>query len=339
MKLLDEMNAQYREGNVKAQPDSMTLAVAMDACAKSGLTGEAERILWEVDDSKKTNVMFNTILAGYKTEGRGNEAEALLRKMVALSDEAGWKRCSPDGISYALCIEAVSTVCVKSLIACNKTLTFSALQWGNGKDPDRVSRSMALLDEAIEHHKKRDGPVSVDSVFIAAALCLAESDYPGRERRILDLFVKMEDIGCEPSVVSFNILIKACGKADGDELAKMDALLIATSAFDSLAEAGLKADSITYVGMMHAVINLMDDTKEKVDTLQAFFRRCCDDGCLNEWILDILAGALPEEHQFSYVTGGLSLKKGIPKLKSLPAGWRHRSSEDRARSEDRVYHS
>jgi pentatricopeptide repeat protein len=109
LEILEEMNDQYRDGNRRARPDIQALAVAMDACAKSGLTSEAERILDGIDDSKKSEVLFNTLISGYKREGRGHEAEALLRRMISLK-ESGWDRCSPDMITYALCIEAVSVL-------------------------------------------------------------------------------------------------------------------------------------------------------------------------------------------------------------------------------------
>jgi len=105
--ILKEMNDQCKRGNQKAKPDVRALAVAMDACAKSGLTSEAERILSDVSDMKKSEVLFNTVISGYKNEGRGLEAEAVLRRMISL-DKAGLHRCAPDLISYSLCITAVS---------------------------------------------------------------------------------------------------------------------------------------------------------------------------------------------------------------------------------------
>jgi pentatricopeptide repeat protein len=105
--VLSEMNDQCINGNHKAKPDVRALAVAMDACAKSGLTSEAERILNDVPDLKKSEVLFNTVISGYKSEGRGLEAEAVLRRMISL-DNAGLHRCAPDSISYSLCIMAVS---------------------------------------------------------------------------------------------------------------------------------------------------------------------------------------------------------------------------------------
>jgi pentatricopeptide repeat protein len=105
--ILKEMKDQYRNGNAKAKPDVRALAVAMDACAKSGLTIEAERILSDVPDIQKSEVLFNTVISGYKSEGRGLEAEAVLRRMISL-DKTGLHRCAPDIISYSLCIMAVS---------------------------------------------------------------------------------------------------------------------------------------------------------------------------------------------------------------------------------------
>jgi len=110
VKILEEMNDQYRDGNIRAKPDIKALSVAMDACSKNGMTIEAERILNDIDDERKNNIMFNTIISGYKSEGLGDEAEALLRRMISL-ENSGFRRCSPDRISYALCIEAVSSLC------------------------------------------------------------------------------------------------------------------------------------------------------------------------------------------------------------------------------------
>ena len=108
MEILEEMNQQVRDGNETARPDTRFIGVAMDACAKSGLTSEAERLLNEIGDSKKYCLLFSTVISGYKNERRGDAADAVLRRMIRLADDEGWDRCAPDVISYTLCIEAVS---------------------------------------------------------------------------------------------------------------------------------------------------------------------------------------------------------------------------------------
>lgn len=184
LQILEEMNDQYRNGNVKAGPDRKSLSVAMDACVKCGLTRDAERILNGIEDSEKGRVLFNIIMSGYKSEGRGEEAEAALRRMISL-EKAGRHRCSPDMISYALCIEA----------------------WENDKCQDRALRARALLDESIIRYQSGDGKCKPSNVtFNVAAASIASSDDPDREAHVLALFEKMEEIGCEPNLISFNIL-------------------------------------------------------------------------------------------------------------------------------------
>lgn len=107
LKLLNEMNMHVNAGNIKAKPDSKTIAIAMDACVKNGLLSDALRIMDDLDDKSKTRVMFNTLLSAYKFQGRGAEAEELLRKMIDLS-KRGFRDCAPDSTTYALCIYAVS---------------------------------------------------------------------------------------------------------------------------------------------------------------------------------------------------------------------------------------
>lgn len=182
--ILEEMNNEYKNGNARAIPDVKALSVAMDACAKSGLTEEAERILNDVDDSQKNAILFNTIMSGYKSEGRGEEAEAILRRMINL-EQSGFRRCSPDMISYTLCIEA----------------------WGNSTSDEKVSRSRALLDESITRYQNGNNSCKPSNVtFNATASCISNCDDPDRVTQVLSLFETMEAIGLEPELVSFNIL-------------------------------------------------------------------------------------------------------------------------------------
>jgi len=299
LEILDEMNNQFREGNPRARPDTKSISVAMDACAKSGLTSEAERLLNEIDDSKKNCLLFNTVMSGYKSEGRGNAAEAALRRMISLS-ENGWEHCSPDAISYTLCMEA----------------------WGNSTSQERVPRARALLDECIRHHHSGDNKCKPSNViFNAFAHTISNSDGTDRETDILDLFEKMESIGCETSLISFNILIKTCANATGSDERKRNALQIAASAYNSLPSAGLRASSITYTGMIHVMLNLMDNSTEKVEAIGGIFRRCCEEGFLNQHMINILAAATSEDDLLS-ITGSKTSK-----IIGLPAEWSRNSSD------------
>lgn len=114
--------------------------------------------------------------------------------------------------------------------------------------------------------------------------------------------------------------MKACGKATGSEERKRKALQIAASAFNSLSSVGLRADSITYTSMIHAMVNLMEDSPEKTKAVAGIFQQCCDEGCLNQHILDTLAAKTPQD-DFLSITG-----EKTSQISSFPAKWRHRSS-------------
>jgi len=309
LEILDEMNDQYRDGNARARPDMKCISVAMDACAKSGLTSEAERLLNDIDDSKKNCLMFNTIISGYTSEGRGSEADAVLRRMISLSENEGWERCSPDLISYTLCLRA----------------------WGNGTSQERVLRARALLDECIRRYQSGDKRCKPsDVIFNDFADIVSNSDEIKRETDVLALFEKMESIGCEPSLISFNILIKTCAKCangtDRSDERKRNALQIAASAFNSLPSVGLRADSVTYTGMMHVLLNLMDNSTEKMSAIGRIFRQCCNEGYLNQHILNILAAAISEDDMMA-ITGVSSIEEAST-LNHLPPEWNQKSSRD-----------
>lgn len=103
----------------------------------------------------------------------------------------------------------------------------------------------------------------------------------------------------------------------------MNALRIAVAAFNSLPSVGLRPDSITYTGMIHALVNLMDDSDEKLKAISGIFLQCCDEGCLNPHILNILAASTSEDDYLSIT--GVSTKT---EFSSLPAEWSRRSSRD-----------
>jgi len=127
-------------------------------------------------------------------------------------------------------------------------------------------------------------------------------------------------------IFSIPFRIKTCASATGSEERKKSALQVAFSAYNSLPSAGLRAESITYISMFHAMINLMEDSPEKVTAIANIFQQCCDDGCLNQHMINILAGAM-SAGDFLSITG-VSSNKNTAQMKNLPAKWSQRSSDD-----------
>ncbi|KAL7498203.1 hypothetical protein ACHAWT_006156 [Skeletonema menzelii] len=302
LELLDEMNDECMNGNRGAKPDNKAKSVVIDACIKSGLLTEAFRIFSGIDDSEKSIVMFNTILTGYKNEGRCHEAESVLRKMISLSDE-GYPNCSPNTLSYYLCIFALS----------------------KGKGKERVARARALFNETIQRY--RGGDISCEpsaDLFNALAQVISHSEIPCRENEVLTLLEEMEAYGCTPTLESFNILIHTCSRSE-EKNNMRNALQIAASAYSALDAAGLTADSVTYVSMIRAILNLMNDSEGKVQALTALFRKCCEGGFLNQHMINVLAQDTSED-DFQSITG---ISRGLDALQidRLPYEWRQNSTQ------------
>ncbi|KAL3798151.1 hypothetical protein HJC23_005712 [Cyclotella cryptica] len=308
LELLREMDKQYRDGNTRAKADAQAISIAIDACVKSGLLDEALSLLDDVEDSKKNRVMFNTLISAYKLEGRGEKAEVLLRRMDNLS-KAGYRSCSPDSTSYAMCIYA----------------------WGAseiGTSQQRLERARLLFDESITRYCDGDELLKPSSShFNTLAYVIASSDNPDKDLLVLSLFQDMEKLGCEPCIVTFNILIKACASIKGNQERKEKSLQIAASAFKSIKSAGLTADTITYTSMIHAVLNLTGSSSYKVNSIAGIFKMCCADGCLNQHIMNTLVDAMSKE-EFAIITG-MSNNNSL-QIESLPPEW---SSNSRTVSE------
>ena len=301
LELLDEMNKEWMNGNKAAEPDKKAKSVVIDACIKSGLSNEAYRIFSGIDDSEKSIVMFNTILTGYKNEGRCYEAESVLRKMISLTDE-GYPNCSPNALSYYLCIAALS----------------------KGREKERVTRARALFNETIQRYRGGDNSCEPSAdLFNALAQVISHSEIPCRENEVLALLEEMEIYGCTPTLESFNILINTCSRSE-EKKNMRNALQIAASAYNALDTAGLTADSVTYVSMIRAILNLMNDPEGKVQALTALFRKCCEGGFLNQHMINVLAQDTTED-EFQSITG----ISGGPELQleSLPFEWRQNSTQ------------
>jgi len=305
LELLDEMNDEYMNGNRGAKPDTKAISVVIDACIKNGLSTEAERLFSDIDDSEKSIVMFNTILTGYKNEGRCHEAESVLRRMITLSDE-GYANCSPNTLSYYLCIVALS----------------------KGKDEERATRGRILFNESIQRYRGGDSSCEPSTdLFNALAQVFSHSDMSCRENEVLTLLEEMESNGCTPTLESFNILIHTCSRAEANNT--RNALQIAASAYNALDAAGLTADSVTYMSMIRAILNLMNDSEGKVQALAALFKKCCEGGFLNQHMINILAQDTSSD-EFQSITGmSWSGRSDALQIESLPLEWSQHSTSQR----------
>lgn len=202
------------------------------------------------------------------------------------------------------------------------------IQWGESDKTDRLVRARQLFDDAIARYRNGDERFKpITSHFNVLANTISQSDSPDKEMLVLNLFEEMEKMGCTPCLVSFNMLIKTCAAAnEGTDERRKNAIRIAVSAFGSLEAAGLSADSVTYTSMFRAMLNLMDNSTERTNALACVFRRCCEEGRLNQHIINTLLDATTNSAEdFQSITG---IARTGDDLRNLPAEWSRNSSRD-----------
>jgi len=297
LQILDEMKEQFKSGNVNAKPDFKAYAVAIDACVRNGLSIEAERLLDELDDSAKNQTIFNTVMNGYRIEGRGQEAETVLKRMIELADR-GYRRCSPNSVSFGVCMEA----------------------WGRSKSRLKVHACKELLKQCVSRYQSGDSTCKPNLLhFHALAGAITSIGSQDRVSDVLSLFEKMEEQGIKPNRVTFNILIKTCASVFESEDAKKNALQVAISAFNSLESLGISADSITYTSMANVIKHLVNHPDEKLNAFKGIFMRSCEHGFLNQHIINVMAECTTAE-QFQAITGMSSIET-VPSIDTFPSEW------------------
>ena len=79
------------------------------------------------------------------------------------------------------------------------------------------------------------------------------------------------------------------------------------------------------------MINLMEE--EKVEAISGIFQQCCNQGRLNQHMVNLLQSSFSEE-EFKSITGVSNPNNGgqIPSIHTLPSEWSNHSSVDDNRS-------
>jgi hypothetical protein len=180
-------------------------------------------------------------------------------------------------------------------------------------------RAEKILDEM------REGGIEPAAAHWNAAMdAYAKSPRPGKLREVRALWGKMTVASASPDVITYNTVLSAAasasfqhqqkaGRRDGQEsLARQqrECLQVGLSAFASLQrDPGVRATSLTYHYLFQLLRNCCSEEGEAADEetapptpprvrlVRRAIRLCCQDGCLNDRILEQLArdyGSSPE---------------------------------------------
>ena len=78
--------------------------------------------------------------------------------------------------------------------------------------------------------------------------------------------------------------------------------------------------------MINVILNLIVDSTERINALGGIFRRCCEQGCLNQHIINVLAEKTTKD-EFLFITGVSTTGKSL-NVENFPSEWSQKSSFD-----------
>jgi hypothetical protein len=130
-----------------------------------------------------------------------------------------------------------------------------------------------------------------------------------------------------PDVTTYSSVINACAYCIGNASKRADALKTALRTFYKLYNMkDEKANNITYGTMLKAIQNLMPISEERINLVRDLFDMCCDDGCVDYFVLSQVRFASPQLYRDLVEgpcgLGGPGLKYGLEAvLKNVPTEW------------------
>lgn len=78
--------------------------------------------------------------------------------------------------------------------------------------------------------------------------------------------------------------------------------------------------------MIRVMVNLMENSVDRTRAIAGIFRQCCEDGCVNQNIMDTLF-QMTSKDQFLAITGiSLTDEKKDYVLSNLPTEWTYRAT-------------
>ncbi len=348
-----DLLAEMQAGSERMKPDIITYASVIHAYGIALRCDEAEALVQKMEDddelpdpSRKRGIyehLINAYLAKLRDSQRkrstqrigsnrifvGDEVELVdkalkvLRKMENLYRQ-GNEAMKPTARTYSLCLQAL----------------------GESSDPNCIERAEDLFERCITHCPPSSSSASSTTSgrhknyrhpFVDAANNLAsiyvKRNIENKVNKVLAVFRQMKDLGVQPTIRTYNALLGACAKlpVNSSEESKAYAIHVAVTTLKYMQDSddpSLSPDSLSYNHVLHACNRNIDDGEERRVAMEAVFRRCCTDGCVNKIILATL-NKISGDHLWSIL--GMDGRKGGSRyidIQDLDPSWIRNATMD-----------
>jgi len=127
-----------------------------------------------------------------------------------------------------------------------------------------------------------------------------------RAKSVLQKMVSMYEAGeirAKPNVFMYTGVLNACAYSVGDAAEKRDAIAIAANTFKELCTSNYgPPNHVTYATYITACKHLLPEGSARATSVGTVFKKCCQDGMVNDVVISRVKGALSSE-QFREVLG------------------------------------
>lgn len=135
-----------------------------------------------------------------------------------------------------------------------------------------------------------------------------------RARRIVDKMRELEDQDQQLTVRTYFNLLSACAYTSGSPDDKLGAFQIAVDALKELRETlNREPDSSCFGMFLKACANLMPESRKRDAVVEKVFRKCCNDGLVDDFVLSEFDRASSQALQLEVLGGFLDDDVRIPK--------------------------
>lgn len=130
-------------------------------------------------------------------------------------------------------------------------------------------------------------------------------------------------ISVAPNIFCYTAVINSAAYSENDALEKRDALEIALATYKELEQTSdLEANNVTFATMLTALRNLLPPSPKRTAAANSIFKRCCDTGYVDKFVVRRLESMLDEDELKQVVPKYLMTTAGKVDTRQIPEKWR-----------------
>lgn len=258
----EEVVRTMEAGGGRAKPDVVSYNSIIKAYTLARTPEKAEAVLAKMEGRgiSPNRICYNNVMNAYCKSGSMESLEKALSILERMENSSA--AATPDVVSYVICLDAV----------------------GKSRLKTRVQVAENLVERCLEFARNNSQLSKTKTIFHTLQLVYSRSDDLDKHKKALGVIKMMEDNGLRPELPHYNLVLSACSRLplDAKEHIKDSAINMAASVLNVLQSSKtMRLDSAVYCNFFW-VCNLITSDKEKSQTIEALFQKCCADGLLDK---------------------------------------------------------